>query len=666
MKKSEDGPISPTAFKAPSRGTDKSDAPTTISRNTVVVGGAVFGVLLLMALLLAIKTIVISPSPNPVTYEVNEGLGFAIGNRIVGLSSSYALTAKAAGYHDLDFEASTADGDGGALSIALKKLPGLIHFDISPADDAVISIDGKQQATPADGILEVEVGSHEISVSHPRYLTFKDVLDVEGMGLKQTMPIVMERAWANIALSSEPQGAEVRHNGSVIGTTPFTAELLPDVYVLTYQRTGFENQKQLIETQTQADEVMAPVVLKPARASVDVSSMPSGARLFLNGAYLGVTPKSVAVEPATTHTFTAEMSGYTSAKQSLRLNMGGRKNITLKLEQSLGHVVFKSTPVTDVWLGHKKLGTTPLEVNLHAVEHKVEFKKDGYHAATHTFSPDPLREQVINVVLMTESEARHKEAKPTYRTSKGHTMVRLNPGRFMMGAPRGEPGQRSNEALRDVELTRLYYISQHEVTKSQFRGFAKSAATGNEPITNISWKDAALYCNWLSQKEGFKPFYIVQRGAIIGVDMKARGYRLPTEAEWAWAARVGTEGQPTRRFPWGDGNQMPKNAGNYGAKLTPSDGYAKLAPVGQFASSAAGLYDMGGNVAEWVHNYHHFPLPSPSQLYVDPMGPSNGLDYVIKGASWKTDTIAKARLSYRDYDHKARDDVGFRIARWID
>ena len=668
MKKSDDAPINPTAFKAPSRGADTPAQSTGASPGQLMMLAGGIALFALIILMLSVKTIVISPTPNPVELKVESGIGVALGNRIVGLTNNYSLTASAKGYHDHSFTASTDDTNGGAISITLKKTPGLIHFDITPHDGAVVLIDDVVQPMSRDGVLHVEPGPHEVTITHPRHLTYKGALDVEGMGIEQNLSASLERAWANITLTSEPAGATVRHGDTVIGTTPLVAELMPDIYVLTYQLDGFEEQKQLVETEVQTDATLATIIMKPARASVLVQSAPSGARLFLDGAYVGVTPKTIALEPERSHVFSAELSGYKKARRTARVKTGESQNITLALEKTLGHMAFTSIPVADVWIDGKNLGSTPLELDLHAVEHKVLFKKDGFRMVAHTFSPDPNRKQTVHVALMTESEARHKEAKPTYKTSAGHTMVRLTPGRFIMGAPRGEIGQRSNETLRDVDLTRLYYISQHEVSKGQFRAYdpTKSAGNMDEPITNISWSEAALYSNWLSKKEGLEPFYKTRNGTVIGFDIKARGYRLPTEAEWAWAARVGTSGQPTLRFPWGKATTVPAKAGNYASQISPKDGFAKLAPIGQFAPNSAKLYDMGGNAAEWVNDYHSLPLPEPGRLFVDPMGPSRGLDYVIKGGSWKTDTIGKARLAYRDYDHKARDDVGFRLARWID
>jgi formylglycine-generating enzyme required for sulfatase activity len=189
----------------------------------------------------------------------------------------------------------------------------------------------------------------------------------------------------------------------------------------------------------------------------------------------------------------------------------------------------------------------------------------------------------------------------------------------------------------------------------------------------VGWEDAARYCNWLSEKEGLPPFYRVQGSSIIGFDPDSHGYRLPTEAEWAWAARV--KGDELLKYPWGGNYPPPDVVENYAdttsAYITGrivsnyNDGNAVAAPTGSFRANHQGLYDMGGNVAEWVHDV--YGLPDDSGVpQADPLGAQIGNNYVIRGASWAHGTVTELRLSFRDYGQRGRDDVGFRIARFAE
>ena len=97
-----------------------------------------------------------------------------------------------------------------------------------------------------------------------------------------------------------------------------------------------------------------------------------------------------------------------------------------------------------------------------------------------------------------------------------------------------------------------------------------------------------------------------------------------------------------------------------------NDGYLASAPVGSFAANSKGLFDMGGNVAEWIHDYYDIQLGSRGKAELDPLGPETGKFHVIRGSSWAHGTLTELRLSYRDYNAKERDDVGFRIARYLE
>ena len=108
--------------------------------------------------------------------------------------------------------------------------------------------------------------------------------------------------------------------------------------------------------------------------------------------------------------------------------------------------------------------------------------------------------------------------------------------------------------------------------------------------------------------------------------------------------------------------------------LTPShlpgylDGYAASAPVGSFAPDALGIYDLGGNVAEWNHDVYSIAPGGGSRgpVETDPLGPESGPHHVIRGSSWKDASITRLRLSFRDYANIGRPDVGFRVARYVD
>ena len=96
-----------------------------------------------------------------------------------------------------------------------------------------------------------------------------------------------------------------------------------------------------------------------------------------------------------------------------------------------------------------------------------------------------------------------------------------------------------------------------------------------------------------------------------------------------------------------------------------NDRYAVSSPPAKFKKNTLGLYDMGGNVAEWCHDFYSIYSYSPQKVYIDPIGPKDGKHHVVKGSSWMQAGISELRLSYRDYSDSKRPDLGFRIARYV-
>ena len=161
------------------------------------------------------------------------------------------------------------------------------------------------------------------------------------------------------------------------------------------------------------------------------------------------------------------------------------------------------------------------------------------------------------------------------------------------------------------------------------------------------------------------------------VEPATTGYRLPSEAEWEWSARfVGGQNGAGQRYPWGSGFPPPPRSGNYADKLADGlapnllpgyeDGYPVAAPVGSFEPNALGLFDLGGNVAEWVHDFYDGSLPIDPPEAADPFGPAGGAEHVIRGSSWMHGRLVELRLAYRDVGREPRADVGFRVARYAE
>ena len=237
-------------------------------------------------------------------------------------------------------------------------------------------------------------------------------------------------------------------------------------------------------------------------------------------------------------------------------------------------------------------------------------------------------------------------------------MVFVPGGSFTMGSPAKEAGRSNDESQHQVTI-RDFYIGATEVTQAQYKtvmGLNPSNFKGDElPVESVSWYDAVAYCNMLSKKEGLSPAYSIS-GTSVSWNKGAKGYRLPTEAEWEFAARGGAAASSSAvkavYAGSADVNEVAWYFGNSGNLSH---------PVGQKDPNGAKLYDMAGNVWEWCWDWYG-AFSSGKQS--DPKGPASGSRRVVRGGSWVSgaSSLRSARRYY--YDPGLRgESVGFRVLR---
>ncbi len=228
-------------------------------------------------------------------------------------------------------------------------------------------------------------------------------------------------------------------------------------------------------------------------------------------------------------------------------------------------------------------------------------------------------------------------------------MVYIPPGEFMMGSPDNEPRRDSDESPQHrVHLTNGYWMAETEVTQGLWKAVMGSnpshfkACGSNCPVEKVSWDQSKEFIRRLN-------------GLVSG-----GGFRLPTEAEWEYAARAGTT------TPFHTGRCLDTNQANYDGNH-PLDGCSKgeyrgtTVKVASFAPNAWGLYDMHGNVWEWVEDWHG---NYPSGSVTDPTGPSQGTDRIRRGGSWYF-RAKLCRSAYRGIFAPGfnGNDLGLRLAR---
>ena len=629
------------------------------------------------------KSVRLEATPASAVVQVEGGFAFRLGDIHLMREGAYRVRARAEGYVDFTRRIDIGGNRNQTIPFTLTPLPGRVTFDIDPPGATVVVSDSDLRGT-APVTLRVPAGPQAVRVSHPRYEDGTLEFEVAGREQAQTVTLALLPNWADVTLPTTPAGAAVHIDDRLAEeTTPGPIPVLAGEHRLVVTLPGYKPWTDIIFVEARQAVTLPPIVLDKADGTLAIESSPKGAGVTVGGAYAGVTPLTVGLDAAKPTTVSVFKVGHEPRNLTIELASGQHRAIDVSLKALTGDLSVKTRPAdAELWIDNEHRGLASGVYTLAAVPHTVEIRKEGYAGFRKTVVPQPGLTQQLNVELLTLEEARLERLKQVRTTGQGHELVLLSPGKLRMGASRREPGRRANEVIRTVELTRLFYLSRHEVTNGQFRVFAKGHSSGQfenrdldhdtQPVVRVSWNEAALYCNWLSEQDGLQPFYREEFGKIVGFNSSALGYRLPTEAEWAWSARyVGTAN--LLRFPWGDQLPPPDKHGNYADQSAAhtvgriifgyNDNYIAAAPVGTFPPNDKGVYDLGGNVAEWVHDFYE--IPSGSSV-VDPLGPRQGEYHVIRGASWMHGTVSDLRLSGRDYGIDPRPDVGFRIARFAE
>lgn len=403
---------------------------------------------------------------------------------------------------------------------------------------------------------------------------------------------------------------------------------------------------------------------RPVSGHLNVASNIKGADLFINGKKQGKTPVDGIALKAGIHKISLTKEGYLAWNGTVEIERGKARQLTATLK--------KEPPKKGKLFVTVKPKTAAVRLD------GVSFKSGGaVRAGTHTVTvSSPLFQPgEVRVVVSPGKDAWVEvflTPLPSFTGEWGH-FIYLKPGSFRMGSPATEARRKDDEFPHAVTLTRGFFMQDREVTLAQWQAFAtasgyKSEAEtaggayaledyvwtqsreyswknpgfvqdGNHPVTGITHADARAFVLWLNEQGAYT-------------------YRLPTEAEWEYAARAGGSAAFSTGDCLGSADANVDANASWG-DCPAGDASGGTVPTGSFAPNAWGLYDMHGNVAEWCRDwYGRYPRISAK----DPVGPASGTNRVIRGGGWATYAY-NARSAKREATDPSRacSEVGMRL-----
>ncbi len=454
-------------------------------------------------------------------------------------------------------------------------------------------------------------------------------------------------------ITSFPPGAEIRLDDEVKGSTPAILSDLPaGIQYIKLYLPGYLRVVTTIEI-TAGKLKDFKYHLKPNYGHVTVLTTPEGADVFLDGKYVGKSPRRIGDLLRIKHWIKVNQTGYKPWEQEIKLDEEKATEeikITLEkihlpdghdnhekgdcqtkchdLKQSGATLEISSTPSdATVYLNGENKGKTPLKVHLYPNKYKLEIKKSDYEPQEKEITLDAKQKLNLDFTLK-------------YQYSQ-EGMAYIPAGEFEMGDPRGA----SEEKPAHKVYLDAFYIDKFEVTNAQYRTFVKETGyrqpsyqydrkwgADKKPVIGVSYEDAEAYAEWA-------------------------GKRLPTEAEWEKAAKSGK----IQRYPWGNKWQPA-----YANTLESRKG--GTAEVGSYLQDATpyGVYDMLGNVAEWCSDWYSLAYYQSSPKR-NPKGPPKGRTKVIRGGSWNTAGKSIGISTRNSLSPKVRlNSVGFRCVKDIE
>lgn len=510
-------------------------------------------------------------------------------------------------YHD-EAGMVTVDQPRKELQFALRPAFGSVTVTSTPSG-ALVFLDEKQVGQTPLTLDRIASGSHSLRLQAPQYAVERRNVSVAD-GQTANVAVTLAARFAEITVQA-PQGAVVTVDGDRKGSGTLSwrqSEGLCDIVVSMAGHRDARRQLEVVAGRAQTVQLTP----QPIYGSASVDSDLMDAEIWIDGKQYGVTPNVVERLLVGSHTLVLKKSGYADLQQQFSVEEGKEASLSVKLPAGRSVQFTSEKPGMQIIVDGKKLGTTPLTAVVGIGHHSVSAMRGG---------------DIIDVRDLDITSAgapltmAFRDFNHTFTVNGVQfTMVEVGGGTFTMGATSEQGSDAWDEEKPAHEVTLSdYYIGQTEVTQALWEAVMGSNLSdskgGNLPVERVSWDDCQVFIQKLNQLTG-------------------KQFRLPTEAEWEYAARGGRK---SRGYKYAGGNNIDSVAwcdGNSGNETH---------PVATKQANELGIYDMSGNVLEWCSDWCG-DYTSSSQS--DPQGSSSGSFRVIRGGCYYN-FARNCRVSYR-------------------
>ena len=499
---------------------------------------------------------------------------------------TYNYRAKRYKYHD-DVGIARVDKTRVIMDLKLKPAFGSVSVSSQP-QGAKVFLDGEDtgKVTPCT-IGEIASGRCDIRLRLKDYAPASQSVTVTE-GMTASVNVTLEARFAHVTINSLP-GAAIKVNGAEVGSGSYSNNMAEGIYDIEASLAGHRPVTKQIEVIVGVPQTIE-LRPTPIYGMLDVNSNPMGANITINGKSYGDTPTSIENLLVGDYDVVLTKPGYASVSQRVTVSENASASVDVKMQKG----EMKNSQIDESALSVSAINLTP----------------------NWSASVTPSQRAVLEKLIA--------------------NMVRVEGGTFSMGATSEQDNDADNDEMPAHHVTLGdYYICRYEVTQKEWRAVMGNNQSYNKgdnlPVEWVIWNDCLDFINKLNQLTGLK-------------------FRLPTEAEWEFAARGGKQ---SKGYKYSGSDNIGDVAWYY------ENSGSKTHQVGTKEPNELGIYDMTGNVWEWCGDWYG---SYSSSAQTNPTGPSSGSARVLRGGSWY-DNAGGCRVSDRYYGNPSYRDhrSGFRV-----
>ena len=549
-----------------------------------------------------------SDQPEAIICIDGDYVGIGEGGKQCEIGETHSWTMDCHLFHSDSGEVTITEGEPVTIERRMRPAFGLIKVTTEPENGATVFVDNKKVGVTPFTTDRLNVGEHQILVLkemyHPQQLTVN-------VSESQTSDahIVMRPNFATVNVSTTDD-AEIFIDGENKGKGQWNGRLFSGNHLFEARKSSHRTSSKTINLSLGTTKDIIIPEPEPIFASIEMNTVPQGTKIIIDNEVKGLSPCVINDVLIGEHIITAEKEGWSITEHRVSLKEGDILSFNDSLSSGREITITTNVQGDNIFIDGRFLGESPVKTNLTIGEHRVKAERNGM-AVEKQLIVKGNSDNIFNISF------------DMVINVKGVTfeMVRVDGGKFKMGATPEQKKLAEKDESRAHNVTLDdYYIGKYEVTQSLWNAVMdnnQSAFKGsNRPVERVSWNDCQEFIRRLNELTG-------------------NNFRLPTEAEWEYAARGGKKSHGYKYSGSDNIDDVAWYAGNSGNETH---------DVGQKNPNELGIYDMSGNVWEWCSDWYFNKYSRRSQK--NPAGPEKGNKKVFRGSCWYNDAKS-CRVSNR-------------------